>query len=174
MKVLVTYASAAGSTRSIAEHLAERIRRYGHDVVCRSVTDRPDAAQFEAVVLGSAIHGQQWLPQATDWLAAYGGTLRGKPVWAFSVGMPAALGRPFRRLGAAEACKIEAVLQHTVPVRAHRLFSGVVDEQTFHGRSRWAFRLFGCRFGDFRDWPAIDRYAEQIANEVAAPRSPRP
>ena len=171
MKLLVTYASAAGSTRGVAERIAARLAERGHQVACLPVTERPDAAEFDAVVVGSAVHGQQWLPSATDWLGAHRATLRTRPVWAFSVGMPAALGRPFRRLGTAEASKIEAALAQDVPLRAHRLFSGVVTEGTFRGRSRWAFRLMGCRYGDFRDWSAIDRYADQIAEELARSES---
>jgi menaquinone-dependent protoporphyrinogen oxidase len=28
------------------------------------------------------------------------------------------------------------------------------------------FRLMGCRYGDFRDWPAIDRWAVEIADAL--------
>ena len=163
MNVLVTYASAGGSTRGVAERLATRLRGHGHSVRCEPVDPGLGGSGFDVVVVGSAVHGQAWLPIAADWLRSQRAALPRDGVWAFSVGMPAAVARPLRRLAALEGPKIVAALTGAIPVRGHELFSGVVAPGTFAGRSRWAFRLMGCRYGDFRDWDAIDRYADRIA-----------
>jgi menaquinone-dependent protoporphyrinogen oxidase len=168
MRILVSYASAAGSTRGVAERLAARLAARGHTAECRSVDAKPDPADFDCVVIGSAVHDQAWLPGAMQWLEAHGAALHREPVWAFSVGMPAAVGRPFRRLARFEDSKIIAAVQQCVPLQGHRLFSGVVAATMFSGRGRWAFRLMGCRSGDFRDWPAIDAYADAIADDLQA------
>jgi menaquinone-dependent protoporphyrinogen oxidase len=167
-RILVTYATAAGSTTGVATALREQLARRGHESVCCSVDRSPGPGNFDAVVVGSAVHGQAWLVSALEWLHVNRQTLRAEPVWAFSVGMPAAVGRPFRRLALLEGPKIAAALRRELPLRDHRLFSGVVARDTFAGPSRWAFRLMGCRYGDFRDWPAITKYAEDIADELDA------
>jgi menaquinone-dependent protoporphyrinogen oxidase len=105
----------------------------------------PDPAAYDAVVVGSAVHGQAWLPQAVDWLRTSRDALASRPVWAFSVGMPAAVGRPFRRLALREGPKIATALSELTQLEEHRLFSGVVAEDTFRGSSRWVFRLMGLQ-----------------------------
>ena len=172
MNVLVTYASAAGSTRGVADRLATRLRGHGHSVRCAPVDTELGAFGSDVVVVGSAVHGQAWLPIAADWLRSQSAVLPRDGIWAFSVGMPAAVARPLRRLAALEGPKIVAALTAVVPIRGHELFSGVVAPQTFAGRSRWAFRLMGCRYGDFRDWEAIDRYADRIAAASGADTGP--
>lgn len=166
MKILVSYASAAGSTRGVAERLAARLAARGHAIECDSINARPDPAGFDVVVIGSAVHDQAWLPEAMRWLDTHRPALRNEPVWAFSVGVPAAVGRPFRGLARFEGSKIIASVEERVSLQGHRLFSGVVAANAFSGRSRSAFRLMGCRSGDYRDWPAIDAYADAIADDL--------
>jgi len=48
---------------------------------------RPRVGGYDAVVLGSAIHNQDWLAGSTDFVQRNLGTLAGRPVWLFSVGM---------------------------------------------------------------------------------------
>jgi menaquinone-dependent protoporphyrinogen oxidase len=55
-RVLVTYASAAGSTAGVAERIAETVRIAGCEVVCRPIGPDVDPAGFDAVVVGSAVH----------------------------------------------------------------------------------------------------------------------
>ena len=64
MTVLVAYASALGSTREIAQDVASRMAAALGDVECRSVEEVKSVSDYEAVVAGSAIHNQAWLPPA--------------------------------------------------------------------------------------------------------------
>jgi menaquinone-dependent protoporphyrinogen oxidase len=119
MEILVGYASFAGSTKEVAAHVAARLAERGSTVTCVPIGTSLDPAGFEAVVVGSAVHGQAWLPEAMDWLRTSRG-VAGRPVWAFSVGMPAAVGRPFRRLALREGPKIATALGELIQLRGHR------------------------------------------------------
>lgn len=167
MRILVGYASAHGSTREIAERLAARLREQGLEVDCAAVQDGPAVGPYDAVVVGSAIHNAAWLPEADSFVNRAAPELARRPVWLFSVGMPDALGRILRRLAAkSEAAKVTAPYRVLVSPRGERLFSGVfLREHTSPGPGR-AFRLLGGRFGDFRDWPAIDAWADEIATAL--------
>jgi menaquinone-dependent protoporphyrinogen oxidase len=89
--VLVTCASPHGSTQGIAERIAARLRAGGISVDCapvqhvqdvqdaqdvQDVQDVQDAqevrgvADYDAVIVGSAIHDQAWLPEASQFVAA--------------------------------------------------------------------------------------------------------
>ena len=55
MHVLVTVASRHGSTREIADAIAQELRMPGIDADVRHVEEVPDLNSYDAVVLGSAI-----------------------------------------------------------------------------------------------------------------------
>lgn len=168
MPVLVTYASPHGSTRGIAERVAERLRRGGLDVDCRPVSDVESTAGFDAVVVGSAIHDQAWLPEAAQFLLTNAADLVTKKVWLYSVGMPGALARPLRAYAMREGPKVVAPFIDLVRPQDTRLFTGVVTKQQFPAISRAVLRLMGGRYGDFRDWPAIDAWASGIRDQLLA------
>jgi menaquinone-dependent protoporphyrinogen oxidase len=168
MTVLVAFASAHGSTRSIAERLAAQLVAVGRFAVPAPVGDVSSVAPYEAVILGSAIHDQAWLPEAKWFLIDHADELARRPVWLFSVGMPAAIGRPLRKLALREEAVIHRDLADIAPTRGHRLFSGVVTHDAFPGNfNRLAFRLTGSHYGDFRDWDSIDEWAAEIAGQLA-------
>ena len=59
VRVLVGYATRAGSTAEVAGIIADELRARGCDVDVRDLRDDPDPAGFGLYVLGSAKHGQQ-------------------------------------------------------------------------------------------------------------------
>ena len=63
-------------------------------------------------------------------------------------------------------------LTSAVHARDHRVFAGALDRETVSGSSLGlAERFIAKRFvpeGDFRDWPAIDAWADDIARELTA------
>ncbi|MCX5367485.1 flavodoxin domain-containing protein [Streptomyces sp. NBC_00124] len=167
MDILVGYASAHGSTREIAAHMAARLSAAGLKAEARALETVEDADAYRAFVLGSAVHGQTWLEQAKAFLRDNPDVLGTRPVWIFSVGMPGALRGPWKRLAAKEIPVIVKSLPGEVPHRDHRLFSGVVSPAQLPFTGRLLFRLMGCRFGDYRDWGAIDGWTNGIAAELA-------
>ncbi|EMF29725.1 flavodoxin-like protein [Streptomyces gancidicus BKS 13-15] len=168
MNVLVGYATTHGSTRAIAERTAAALRHAGLAAEARPVTEVEDADAYRAFVLGSAVHGQSWLRPAKDFARNHLDVLVARPVWIFSVGMPAALRGPWRRMAPKELPVIEKDLPPGLVYRSHRLFSGVVERDQLPRTGRLLFRLVGGRFGDFRDWEAVDAWAAGIAGELRA------
>ncbi|MBD0842083.1 flavodoxin domain-containing protein [Streptomyces sp. TRM68416] len=166
MQVLVGYATAHGSTRGVAERLAAALERAGTKAEVRPLEAVADAGAYDAFVLGSAVHGQRWLDPAQEFLRDNTELLRSRPVWIFSVGMPAALRGPWKRMGPLEAPVILRSLPPGLSYRDHRLFSGVIRASHLPLGGRIRFRLLGGRYGDHRDWDAIDTWAAEIAGEL--------
>ena len=166
MHVLVTYVSPHGSTRGIAERIATRLRENALSVTCAPIHGAPALSEYDAVVVGSAIHDQAWLPEASRFLSTHADELVVRPVWLYSVGMPGALPRPFRKVAMREGPKVVAPFEAMVRPRGTRLFSGVVSKQQFPKASRAFFRLFGVREGDFRIWDDIDAWAAEISDHL--------
>lgn len=165
MRILVVYASADGSTAEIASRVAQRLRERGHDAADQPVGSIGSLQGVDAVVLGSAIHGRQWLDDAINFVTTNRQAVHDRPFWTFSVGMADALPKAFRKVARTEENVIINQLADLRP-RSNRLFSGVVKPSQFPLASRIFLRLAGGRYGDFRDWPAIDGWAQEIADQL--------
>ncbi|HVX46749.1 MAG TPA: flavodoxin domain-containing protein [Mycobacteriales bacterium] len=172
MNILVGYATQHGSTRAIAERIAECIAREGHVVDIRPVHQICWSEPRDAVVLGSAIHNGQWLADADARVRANRSYLQERPVWLFSVSCVGAAGgafsRPvnaFLRLLRGETSEI-AGYRKLLPVQDHRDFAGVVEAGHWPPTGRLIFRLFTGRFGDHRDWADIETWARMIVAQA--------
>jgi menaquinone-dependent protoporphyrinogen oxidase len=166
MSVLVGYATAHGSTREIAERLGIRLSELGCGADVVPLESSADPGGYSAVVLGTAVHSRRWLPVAEDFVRTHRDTLAERPLWAFSVGMPAALRGPWRRFSGKEETVILDALALPASLRGHRLLSGVVAPEHLDRAGSLMFRLVGGRFGDYRDWAVIDDWAGDIATAL--------
>jgi menaquinone-dependent protoporphyrinogen oxidase len=168
MKLLVGYASVHGSTHEIAERIAVRIAAHGHTSDVRVLSDGMGLDGYDAIVLGSAVHNQRWLPDATRFVWRNLEVLAARPVWLFSVGMPGALRGRWQGLAMREEPMVIADFGDAVRPRDHRLFSGVIRREDLPLIGRLVFRAMGCRYGDHRDWAQIDAWADQVAARLTA------
>jgi menaquinone-dependent protoporphyrinogen oxidase len=170
MTVLVAYASERGSTQEIAEHVAARLTESGLACTVRPVDRDPRPEHFDAVVLGSAVHGAALLPAAVSFVEANEHALSSRPLWLFSVGLQPSSGhhrRAFARLIAGSLPREVPEIRSRLGAIDYRAFAGVLRASETKGGQRLLFRVMGGQFGDFRDWPAIDRWADGIAARLA-------
>ena len=84
MRILVVYASADGSTAEIARRIALRLRERGHDASDQPVGSAGSLHGVDAVVLDSAVHGRQWLDEATNFVNTNRQAVHNRPFWTFS------------------------------------------------------------------------------------------
>lgn len=166
LRVLVAYASCHGSTAGIAERIAARLRSSGDTIECRPMGDVSDLSGFDATVLGSALHDQAWLPEAMAFLARFADALDPLPLWLFTVGMPGALPRRLQRWARMEEGQTAEKLAPLVHPKGHHLFSGVIRKEHLGRAGRFRFRLMGGRYGDFRNWDEVDRWADALRDEL--------
>ncbi len=166
MSVLVTYASAFGSTREIAERVGEVIGKWVSRVDVRPVDEVDAAVGYDAVVIGSAVHNQAWLSAARDFVRRNATDLSDKPLWMFSVGMPGALPPVLRRLAMSEEAKLRAQFRGVVEPVEHHLFSGVVTPNRLPLLGRFIFFAMGGRYGDHRNWHEIEAWADGIGHSL--------
>ncbi|MEU8801074.1 flavodoxin domain-containing protein [Spirillospora sp. NPDC048819] len=167
MTILVGYATAHGSTRSIAERIGAVLAEHGIGADVRPMDEVKDAAGYEGFVLGSAVHSHAWLAEAGDFVAGQHGVLAGRPVWLFSVGMPAALRGPWRGFGPKEETVLADQLHARVDAREHRLFSGVFQREHVSFAGHLVCRALGVRYGDYRNWAEIEAWASTVADELS-------
>jgi len=161
MRALVVAASRHEATWEIAEAIGRALEREGLDAPVRRAEDVEDVAGYDAVIVGSAIYAGRWLQPAIRFVRANAAALQELPVWAFSSGPIGDPPRPAEE----EAVRIDEILEMT-RAREHRVFAGRLDRSRLGRGERAIVRIFRSREGDFRDWGAIDAWAQGIAEAL--------
>jgi menaquinone-dependent protoporphyrinogen oxidase len=164
-RILVTYASRAGSTAEVAQAIGRTLSEGGMQVDVISMNDVKGLSAYGAVVAGSAIRGSKWLPEAVQFIQTHRETLRQKRFAMFTVCITMAMknGENYR----------SSVMGWVAPVRAmvhplsEGLFAGMLDFDklpfnwdTLMLRATVAFCVLPR--GDHRDWNAIRSWAENL------------
>lgn len=86
MKTVVVYASKYGSTKGIAEFIAEKLRQHGTQADAQEVSQVHNLEDYDAFVIGSAVYMAHWLKEATEFVTRNRAVLASHPVWLFSSG----------------------------------------------------------------------------------------
>ncbi|HZC07143.1 MAG TPA: flavodoxin domain-containing protein [Ktedonobacterales bacterium] len=162
MTILVTYASKHGATQGVAEHVAQILRLAHREVDVAPVTAVVNPAAFEAVVLGSAVYFGSWMKDAVEFVQRNRSALSTLPVWFFSCGP---LGVEVK--DEAQQPKDIDKLQAEVGARGQAMFYGALDSHKLSFRERMAVKAVRAPEGDFRDWEAIESWAQEIARTLA-------
>ena len=169
-RILVCYASRAGSTGGVAEAIGKTLAETGAQVDVCAMKDVQDLAAYRAVVAGSAIRGGKWLPEAMQFMRTHQATLARKPFAAFLVCITLAMPNADKYR--------DGVATWLDPVRAlvkpasEGLFAGALDLSQvsfFDGlgmRVAIAFGIFPQ--GDHRNWNAIRVWAADLEPILAA------
>jgi menaquinone-dependent protoporphyrinogen oxidase len=184
MHVLVAYASRHGATRGIAERIAETLLVAGLDAEAQPAASIRNVAEYDAVVIGSAAYMYRWMKEATDLVRRNRAALATKPVWLFSSGPlgTEAIDAKGQDQKVAAVPKDIAELSDAVKARDHRVFFGAYepDRKPVGLAERFvslmpATAREAMPFGDFRDWPEIEAWANEIARELLpSPAVPAP
>jgi menaquinone-dependent protoporphyrinogen oxidase len=177
MKVLVAYASRHGATKGIAERIAMTLERNGLDVTLRQAEDAERIEDFDAFVIGSAAYAFHWLKPASELVRKHRSLLSTRPLWLFSsgpVGETSVGGEGKDPLE--DARPREFTDFAPLHPRGMQVFYGAYDpDAPAVGFAEGMFERFATMIpsikealptGDFRDWPAIEAWAEAIASEL--------
>ncbi len=172
-KILITYASRAGSTRGVAEGIAQTLAEKGISVEVRPMREVKDLTPYGAVVAGSAIQNQSWLPEAMQFVRAHRAELNRKPFAIFMVCMTLAMKNEEWRREAHVEDWLAPVRVLVKPV-SEGYFAGALDiskVMTFGDRVKFrASVLTGVwSEGDHRDWLAIQDWASSLPDRFAQP-----
>ncbi len=160
-RVLITYATGAGSTQEVAQAVADALAAQGLEPTVTRAQDAGAASDYDAVVLGSAVRAGRWLPAATNWLSTYRRELAEMPVALFAVCLSAcddAKPEQLETLRAYIATQAEGLqLVDTA------IFAGKLDYDKLSILLRGMLKLMRAPEGDHRNWQAIQNWATQLA-----------
>ena len=161
-RILVAYATRSGSTVGVAAAIGETLSKRGFAVEVKPIQENPSAEGYQAVVLGSAINGGQWLPEAVEYVKNHQQALNQTPVALFCVHiMNLRDDETSQKNRLAYLNKVRPLLQ---PID-EAFFAGMgmnPDEES--AIVRWVYRTFKIGTeGDCRDWNKIRGWAQSVS-----------
>jgi menaquinone-dependent protoporphyrinogen oxidase len=158
--VLVAYASKHGSTREVAQSIAETFQEQGLDVDVREAELVDDVASYDAVLLGGALYTGRLHADARRFLRRHRTELAQRPLAIFAMG-PSTLAEADVAGSRRQLDRALAQVAELEPV-AEAIFGGVIDPTSL----RFPFNRMPA--SDARDWDAIHAWAEEVAESLGA------
>jgi len=153
--------------------MADRLLKSGLAAVARPVAQISSLQPYQAVVLGSAIHEQAWLPEAADFLSRHQDELAKLPVWLFSACSSSDRSSAFEPNGrammiarAGHECSAVADARKSIHFRDHRHFSGAFERGSWSLLGDLFLKVCGGSAADHRDWRDINEWAAGIARKL--------
>jgi len=166
-RILVAYASEFGTTGEVAEVIGEALCQESNTVETKWIKNvKEDLNNYDAVIIGSAIQYDKWMPEATEFVTANRNILSNLPVaYFFTCLALSKQGEKVERQAMAYSDKLYALVPQVKPVSIGR-FAGVLDYSKmslgFRLIARGIFAILGVQEGDYRDWDAIRSWAKGI------------
>lgn len=163
-KCLVVYASKAGSTREVAEKVAEVLTSNGLTLDVRPVKQVRNLKGYDAVVLGTAVRMYKPLGMMMTFVNHHKKALSQVPTAAFTVGLAMKDGT---EKGLADAEKYAAPFMSLLENnKSKTYFAGKLDLDTLDPIFRAIMANMTANdpgsLGDFRDWNVIQAWAETL------------
>lgn len=167
MHILVTYATRHDGTAQIAHVLGSVLREQedgdGKPTVdVRVVEEVEDLETYDAVLLGSAVYMDRWLPASRHFAQNNAKSLLKRAVWLFASGP---VGEPPAALTESPET---AQLAEAVGARGCRTFAGRLRTSDLTAGERAGIRGAHVADGDYRDWHEIRTWAEEIGDALVA------
>jgi menaquinone-dependent protoporphyrinogen oxidase len=164
-RILVTYATRTGSTVGVASAIAETLSQRSFAVDVKPVIENPSPAGYQAVLIGSAVNGANWLPEAIEYVRTNQTDLQQALVALFCVHI--------MNTGDDEKSlkKRQAYLKDVRPLLGsaeEAYFAGMgLNPADSSGFERWIYRTFKIGpEGDCRDWNAIQAWSKSLVAKL--------
>ena len=167
-KILVTYATWAGSTREVAESMAKIIQKQGMEVEVHPAELAPDLDLFDAVIAGSGIHMGRVHTNLRKFVRKNATILKNMPVAWFAVCMTMKTDTAENREMTRGFLELLNRIAPGVTTRATGCFAGAIQTKLkdYHELPffiRWMIRKMGKKDGDYRNWEIIEQWTLKTA-----------
>jgi len=160
-RILITYATRAGSTVEIAVVIGKSLSEKGFCVDVEPFEGSPSPKDYRAVIMGSAIRMGSWLPEAIAFVEENQGDLNSKPVALFTVHM---LNTGEDEVSLANRHAYAEKVRHLLKDPEETYFEGNMDFSRLSLIDQMIARMVKPIETDNRDWESIRSWVPQILN----------
>jgi menaquinone-dependent protoporphyrinogen oxidase len=155
MSILVAYATKYGSTREVAERVADVLRAEGLETELRAAADVQEIGAYDGVVLGAGLYMGGLHADARRFLKRHRQALAARPPAIFAMG-PKTLSEADVAGSRKQLDAALAKLGRLEPVST-AIFGGVIRPEELR------FPLNRMEPSDARNWDAIEAWARELA-----------
>lgn len=172
MKILVTYASAHGSTAEVAAFVGRNMMAYDVDVVVAHADTVETIDEFDVVVMGSAIHASMWLPSLTQFMFRFEKQLLQKQLFMW---LNCIIILEEGGLQQAQDSYIWDQALNKIGLQRENItfLAGKLTWDKIDPNEKWLLstnyegkELPGNQSGDFRDWVAISNWVHGMMRQL--------
>ena len=165
-KILIAYASECGTTGEVAVAIGDALCENGNTVETKWIKNVKDINNYDAVIIGSAILYEDWMPEAREFVKNNQDILKNMPVAYFITCMALSSKEDAAMQQAIEySDKLCDLVPQVKPVSVGH-FAGVLDYSKLSFLKRTLTKAAMARHkvkeGDYRDWNAIRSWAKSI------------
>lgn len=161
-KVLVTYASVAGSTTEVARFIADIFEKEGFDVDFILAENVKSISDYSLVVIGSPVYMGSWRKAVKNFVVTYSDDLNKKHTAYFLTCLALTKENP-------DFNQIDKYLENerniVKPISEGR-FAGKMDFSKLSFMHKLVAKMVGAKEGDFRDWEKIEVWTKELIKKT--------
>ena len=158
-RILVTYATRAGSTVEVAAAIGEVIAARGFEVDVKPIKEKPSLDGYQAVLVSSAIRMGNWLPEAIEFVKNNQEVLNQMPVALCTVHM---LNREDDEESRANRLAYLKDVRPLLDSAEEVFFAGKFDMSRLSFLDRMISKAVKAVDEDCRDWKKIRGWAQTV------------
>lgn len=157
--ILVTYASKTGSTAEIAQAIGKELQLIGFSTEIARMETIASLSGYHAVVIGGPLYMGKVVKDVGKFVGRHRDALASLPVAAFAVGITPVSKDPVQIENAMQMLRSAVAPLHPV---SEAVFAGRLDPKALSFIQRKMTEMAKSPVGDFRDWDAIARWAQEL------------
>ncbi|MBI9032620.1 flavodoxin domain-containing protein [bacterium] len=158
VKILVVYASEAGSTAEVATYIKKQIEEEKYEVVLSNVKEVDSVNDYDIIFVGSPIYVGKWKKEATKFIETNQEILKSKQVFYFLTCMNLATDDHEKLAQVPKFLEYERSLVESV---SEGRFAGVINMKKLSFFKRLMIKMVKAPEGDFRNWEEIANWTNQ-------------
>lgn len=162
--ILITYASKYGSTKEVAEYIADQLRKRFVQVEIKEIKSVKNLNGYSGVILGTSVMMAKPLPASVKFVRKFRSILKNIPVAVF------ALSVTVKNYNVAEKETLKRFLLPVLIDLAEPVNLGLFGGKVDYKKLSWFWRLLARKDetglmdeGDWRDWVEIRRWTDRLA-----------
>ncbi len=162
-KVLIAYASKAGSTKEVAEFISRNLSASGFETYVLNVNKVKNVSMFDAIILGTPLRFEKPVHESINFVQRYSNDLKKIPIACFALG--ASMKHKLNGNKDTVINMLDPLLSKIPQPFEIGLFGGKINYENLS----WFWKFLAEKDnsglmdeGDWRDWKEIEAWIENI------------